>query len=371
MLQECRLKLYNHLWNAKHSQKKSGKKIHFLKLQNVFLKKNISWHLLISNLITFFISYSFQKLKCYRSAIWSFTNHLWTLIATEKHKRKLLHVQEPALKLFAALNTNNNRVTWRDTFACSRTICNVWCSVFLSSWPPLLLRVITFSFLIWFWWLLVYQMCQEEGVQVLFEHQEQLSPTLGSSLSWVLKCSVTSQSTLRQKFLSMGIAGIGKKQVSISLDFPLESGSLEWFACLHYQKVASDIFLFDTNTSIWIASSSVKPLVFTFMATISRWTLRDIRSNVKTQVSDPKPPAVHKTAVGCSSPLVWHIDKPLMYTPGPFELCENIVCDDGINSNTKTQSYTQPELAYKFWLQNNCKETWYSNLKYTMQEVRW
>jgi hypothetical protein len=43
----------------------------------------------------------------------------------------------------------------------------------------------------------------------------------------VLKCSVTSQSTLRQKFLSMGIAGIGKKQVSISLDFPLESGSLE------------------------------------------------------------------------------------------------------------------------------------------------
>jgi hypothetical protein len=169
----------------------------------------------------------------------------------------------------------------------------------------------------------------------------------------------------------MGIAGIGKKQVSISLDFPLESGSLEWLACLHYQKVASDIFLFDTNTSIWIASSSVKPLVFTFMATISRWTLRDIRSNVKTQVSDPKPPAVHKTAVGCSSPLVWHIDKPLMYTPGPFELCENIVCDDGINSNTKTQSYTQPELAYKFWLQNNCKETWYSNLKYTMQEVRW
>jgi hypothetical protein len=112
-----------------------------------------------------------------------------------------------------------------------------------------------------------------EGVQVLFGHQKQQSTPLGSGLSWALKCSVTSQPTLRQKFLHMGIAGIGKKQVSIGLDFLSESGSLEWFACLHYQKVASDTFLFDTNTNIWIASSRVKSLVFTFMATIARWTL--------------------------------------------------------------------------------------------------
>jgi hypothetical protein len=39
---------------------------------------------------------------------------------------------------------------------------------------------------------------------------------------------------------------------------------------------------------------------------------------------------------------------PLMYTPGPFALCENIICYDGVSPNTKTQSYTQPELAYKF-----------------------
>ncbi len=215
------------------------------------------------------------------------------------------------------------------------------------------------------------------GVQVLFGHQKQQSPLIGCSLSWALKCSITSQPTLRQKFLSMGIAGIGKKQVSIGLDFFSESGSLEWFACLHYQKVASDIFLFDTNTSIWIASSSVKSLAFTFMATISRWTQI---SRALHQMLKPRfliqncllfTRMAHKTAVGCSSPLEWQADKPFKYTPGPFALCKNIICYDGVSPNTKTQSYTQPELAYKFSLQNNCKETWYSNLKYTMQEVRW
>jgi hypothetical protein len=283
-----------------------------------------------------------------------------------------LGVQEPAFVIFGALNTKNNRVTQRHTFGCSGTsLCGLWC---LCPRPPLLLEVITFSFLICFQQLIV---SNAPRGGVLFGHQKQQSNPLGSGLSWALKCSDTGQPTLRQKFLSVGIAGIGKKQVSIGLDFLLESGSLEWFACLHYQKVASDTFLFDTNMSIWIASSRVKSLVFTFMATISRWTLI---SRALHQMLKPRflilnylmfTRMAHKTAVGCSSPLVWHIDKPFMYTPGPFAPCKNIICYDGVSPNTKTQSYTQPELAYKFWLQNNCKETWYSNLKYTMQEVRW
>ncbi len=180
------------------------------------------------------------------------------------------------------------------------------------------------------------------GVLILLVHKKQQSSPLGSGLSWALKCSVPGQSTLGQKFLSVQIAGIGKKQVSVGLDFLLESGSLEWFACLHYQKVASGIFLFDINTNIWIASSSVKSLVFTFMATISRWTLisRALHqmlkprfmihnrllftkmaflcakantepimsaSNVKTQVYDPKPPAVHKDGTQECSGLFFSI----------------------------------------------------------------
>jgi len=34
------------------------------------------------------------------------------------------------------------------------------------------------------------------GVQVLFGHQKQQRPPLGSSLPWVLKCSITDRSTL-------------------------------------------------------------------------------------------------------------------------------------------------------------------------------
>ncbi len=98
-----------------------------------------------------------------------------------------------------SLNSNSNRATYKECFGCLRTdLCTVWWFVFMSSWPPLLWGAITLSFLIHFLQLLVCQMRQEEGVQVLFGHQKRRSPPLGSGLPWALKCSVTSWSTVVQ-----------------------------------------------------------------------------------------------------------------------------------------------------------------------------
>ncbi len=47
-----------------------------------------------------------------------------------------------------------------------------------------------------FWWFLVHQMCQLEGVQVLFGCQKQQNPRLGFDLLWALKCLVTGPFTL-------------------------------------------------------------------------------------------------------------------------------------------------------------------------------
>jgi hypothetical protein len=47
--------------------------------------------LLLSKLLTFFISCSFLRdLKCYKSATFNSTHHIGTLIATEQHTRKFL-----------------------------------------------------------------------------------------------------------------------------------------------------------------------------------------------------------------------------------------------------------------------------------------
>jgi len=39
-------------------------------------------------------------------------------------------------------------------------------------------------------------MCPRRGVQVLFAHQKQWSPLLGSSLPWAFTCWITNRSTL-------------------------------------------------------------------------------------------------------------------------------------------------------------------------------
>jgi hypothetical protein len=91
--------------------------------------------LLLSNLIFFYILFILNCLKFYKSITWSFTNHLWTLITTQQHK-----------KIF---------------FECSEIgFGNVWWFVFLSSEPS---WVVTFSFLIYFQRLLVCHMRQKEG----------------------------------------------------------------------------------------------------------------------------------------------------------------------------------------------------------------
>ncbi len=70
----------NHLWNAKpnNQSKKSSK-------ESTFFCKTFSfsfWPLSLSNLITFLFLIHFNNLKWYKSATWSSTNHVWTLIAT-------------------------------------------------------------------------------------------------------------------------------------------------------------------------------------------------------------------------------------------------------------------------------------------------
>jgi hypothetical protein len=52
--------------------------------------------LLLSNLIIFIFLFILNHLNCYKSATWSSTNHIWTLIATEYHTKKIVSVQEPA-----------------------------------------------------------------------------------------------------------------------------------------------------------------------------------------------------------------------------------------------------------------------------------
>lgn len=100
-----------------------------------------------------------------------------------------------------------------------------------------------------------------------------------------------------------------QKQMSIGLDFLLASGSLEWFASLHYQKVASRHF------SVWHKHQHLDCILQCRISGFHihgnnlqmKTDLKDIASNVKTQVSDPKPPAVHKDGTQDCSGLFFSI----------------------------------------------------------------
>ncbi len=77
-------------------------------------------------------------------------------------------------------------------------LCSVLWFVFFNFWPSLLGGGggITFWFLIRFWKEISASDAQRGGVQVVFGHQKQWSPPLGSSVPWALKCSLTGRSTL-------------------------------------------------------------------------------------------------------------------------------------------------------------------------------
>ncbi len=78
-----------------------------------------------------------NDLKCYKSATFSSTNHVWTLITTKQ------------LQFFFG---------WLGL-----SFSNVWWFVFLNSWPPLIWGAKIFSILICFWWFLVHQCINRRG----------------------------------------------------------------------------------------------------------------------------------------------------------------------------------------------------------------
>jgi len=126
--------------------------------------------LLLLNLITFLLLIHFNNLKCYRSTTWSSTNHIGTLIAIEQRTRIFLSVQEPAFVVFNGLS-----------FWVLDPFCFEGGNFLISN---LFLMIVSVSD------------APRGGDQVLFGHQKQHSPPLGSSFFWTFKCSIIAQSTL-------------------------------------------------------------------------------------------------------------------------------------------------------------------------------
>jgi hypothetical protein len=140
----------NHLWRAKEriSEKIARWKISFSAYRTLFYFIFLFfWPFLLSDLITFL--FILNDLKCYKSTTWSSTNHLWTLIAREKHTRNF----------FECFEIN---------------LCSVRWFVLLSSWPPLLWGL-NFVISNLFSTNVSVSDAQREGIQVLFGHQKQHS----------------------------------------------------------------------------------------------------------------------------------------------------------------------------------------------------
>jgi hypothetical protein len=79
----------------RNNEKITRRKISFPTYKLCFFKFFLHFGpLLLSNLIVFFSLFILNNLKCYRSATWSCTNHLGTLIATKQHIKKFLGVWE-------------------------------------------------------------------------------------------------------------------------------------------------------------------------------------------------------------------------------------------------------------------------------------
>ncbi len=87
---------------AKGPAKKSSKEnTCFLNCKMLFFHFSSVWPLLLSTLITFLLI--LNNLKCCKNTIWNSENHLWTLIATEQHKMKILSVWELTFVMFSGL----------------------------------------------------------------------------------------------------------------------------------------------------------------------------------------------------------------------------------------------------------------------------
>jgi hypothetical protein len=103
-------------------------------------------HLLFSNLITFLFLIDLKQFKV---------------------------LQECQLKFYKSnFNSNNNKATYKEFLKCFWKPAFVMFGdlfFFLNFWPLLLCETVTFSFLIHFWQLLVYQMRQEEGFKFCFD----------------------------------------------------------------------------------------------------------------------------------------------------------------------------------------------------------
>jgi len=102
------------------------------------------------------------------------------------------------------------------------------------------------------------------GVQVLFGHQKQQSLPLGSGLPWVLKCSVTGQSTLptwvlvspfQNKRLQLPTPAFNIVQVALII---LESSLFSWHVKVSNRKTNSggqcNAFKSYLRVSIWKSS---------------------------------------------------------------------------------------------------------------------
>ncbi len=147
------------------SHKRAVKKIRIFQIAKHFFFNFFHCdHLLLSNLITF-LFILINDLKCYRSATWSSINHLSILIAT-KHTRNYFDAR---------------KLTYDNIFM----IC-----VFEFLTPSTLGGHKFFNSILFLNFFSAPD-ASIEGVQVLFGHQKQQSPSsLGSSLLWVHKCSV-------------------------------------------------------------------------------------------------------------------------------------------------------------------------------------
>jgi hypothetical protein len=121
--------------------------------------------------------FNLNNLKCYRSATLSLTNHLWALIATYK-------------ECFECLETNF--VTIDDLFFWVLDLSTLGAHNFRNSH----LFLMIFSAL--------NAPIGIGGIQVLFRHQKQPSPPLGSGLPWMLECSLINRSILMETQTSVG-----------------------------------------------------------------------------------------------------------------------------------------------------------------------
>ncbi len=115
--------------------------------------------LLLSKLLTFSFLVILSNLKCYRSATFSSTNRLGTVIAIEQHTQNFWGVRESALQ---------HSVVYFFQFLTPSILGGAEGSNFLISNPS----VKKFSA----------SDMPRGGVQVLFGHHKQPSPTLGSGL---------------------------------------------------------------------------------------------------------------------------------------------------------------------------------------------